>query len=203
MSTSTGPAPNLLPASQVHNLFGTMDIRGSMRTDPECLYTIMTFGGIEGVLEAVACGRLINEIALQVQIPIRWLDAWVEQNVPGEEMSRSYRLGAESLMAKANMVLSIDVKSAHEGAQARALADRFVKLAEQTDSQRWGTKRSDGLAGQTVNISMNIGSGKSVQAQATVEDAEVVNATPITTSLVPRKVDPINIHCPEPAGGYL
>lgn len=162
----------LLPAAQVETMFGTLDLRRQAVSPADCEARMFQFGGPKMVTETVATGRLPNEIALQLGLPVIWFSQWCEANVDGAEMAKAFELGAESYMLKAQMVLTVDATSTHEAAQARALAAEFTRMAEKLDHQKWGSRRADGLAGQTVNIQMNLGGGKTITSSV---DADAVN----------------------------
>lgn len=210
-----GKEVGLMPASQVEALFGTVDLNRRLLSEQDCDVTMLRFGGAPAVLEAVAHGRLINEVGIHLGLPLMWFTEWVAENVDGAQMAQAKLIGAETMMMKAQMVLSIDPTSTHEAAQARALAAEYVRVAEKLDHQKWGTRRADGLAGQTVNIQMNLGGGRTfhttVDAYAASEQSgmnpanrETPRADGIPARMTFEPMDPyepiphrVDLHVPE------
>lgn len=178
----------LLPAAQVELMFGTLDLTRSRLSDADCEVAMVRFGGAAMVTETVASGRLPNEIALQLGLPVMWFDTWCETHIDGAEMARALKLGAESYVLKAQMVLTVDPTSTHEAAQARALAAEYVRLAEKLDHQKWGSRRADGLAGQTVNIQMNLGAGNNVTSAVDASAVDPRNRVEPAQSTLPESM---------------
>lgn len=207
----------IMPAAQVEAIFGTVKLDRQLLTPQDCEITMLQFGGAPAVLEAVAHGRLVNEVGIHLGLPLLWFTQWIESNVDGAQLAQAKLLGAETMMMKAQMVLSVDPTSTHEAAQARALAAEYVRVAEKLDHQKWGTRRADGLAGQTVNIQMNLGQGTTfhttVDPHAASEQSDINpanRATPRADGLPARMtfapLDPekplphhVDLHVPEVA----
>jgi hypothetical protein len=106
------------------------------------------------ILEGMASGLLPNELALMYNVPLLMFRKWVIESIPDEEFREAMRVSAETLMAIAKRVLTLDPDSAAQGAQLRAYSDRLVQVAERLDAEAWAQQKAKGDAPPSVMINI-------------------------------------------------
>lgn len=117
------------------------------------------------ILDLIASGRLLSDIAVHLDVPQMDLRLWVSSTIPTQELDAAKRAGAESLMFKAAAVLEVSPGSAQDAAQMRALSAHYTKLAERMDADMWGPPKNTG-GGQSVVLNLGFGGGS---APVTIE----------------------------------
>lgn len=132
----------------------------------------MDSAGKQVVLELIASGRLPNEIAIELGVPITYFWEWVEQNIAPEELATVRRQAAESFVLKSILPLTVSFDSPGHASMARALSDQMRWIAERLDPARWGNNKASGPVAPAVTLVF-----------------EGVGDTPITIDAKPEQVE--------------
>lgn len=147
-----------LPEVAYDTMFG--DARRSFGTPRETrgVALLQTAEAPAVVLDLVASGRLLSDIAAHLDVPQMDLRLWVGENLPAADFDAAKRAGAESLMFKAAAVLEVSPANAQDAAQMRALSAHYTKMAERMDADVWGPPKNTG-GGQSVVLNLGFGGG--------------------------------------------
>ena len=166
-----------LPARPAEALFGQIREAASLPVrDPNM--TAVLAGGLDAarniVLEAVANGRLVSEIAAHYDVPTLAFHNWVNSHIDPTDLEHAKRVGAESLMVAARTLRA----EAPEGTVDAQYLNRFAahceRVAERMDPAAWGPPKV-AQGGASVVLNLNFGNGDQRKATAEVVDAEVVS----------------------------
>jgi hypothetical protein len=135
-------------------------------------------GGLEQarnvVLEAVANGRLLSEIAAHYDIPTRAFHLWADGHIDPTDMERAKRIGAETLMVAARTLRAEFPDGSNDAQYLNRYAAHCERVAERMDPAAWGPpKVAQGGASVVLNLNFGNGDTRTVNTEA-VEDAEVV-----------------------------
>lgn len=168
-----------LPARPAEALFGQIREAASLPVrDPDM--TMFLAGGLEAarnvVLEAVANGRLLSEIAAHYDVPTLAFHLWVEAHIDPTAMERAKRVGAESLMVAARTLRAEFPSGSVDAQYLNRFAGHCERVAERMDPAVWGPpKVAQGGASVVLNLNFGNGDTRTVNTEA-IEDAEVVPA---------------------------
>jgi hypothetical protein len=168
---------DLIPGEVVAQLFGTASLQPHRQSATTYDAKVAAFGGEEAVLESVSRGRGLNELALQLGVSVMYFAAWVQHNVSSERMAAACNLGAETLLYKAEVLMSVPHETATMAKQATNLAAHYTRMAERIDPARWAPQRAADAQIMGVTLNMNFGGGGAAAPQ--VVD---VTAQPVETA---------------------
>ena len=120
----------LLTAAGVHAI-------PAINADKAEVWKLLDTVGVARVCERIATGMLPNEVALDLGVPIMMFRRWLEDQLPMDQSDAVRAAAAESLMLKAQLVLSAQLKTPAEASQAKALAAQFTEMAKAMDPKSW------------------------------------------------------------------
>lgn len=118
--------------------------------------TMLDVYGVDAVLEEIARGRLINELAAYYNIAVLAVRRWLDHTADPKQYSEALVSCAESLVVRSQQALaSRGFSSAAEASMLRAQADQMMLLASRIDARTWSP------ATEKVATYAQIGSGQS------------------------------------------
>lgn len=125
--------------------------------------------GVFAFLELLAKGRLLTEIAIDLQVPVMYLEEWAKQNIDPAKYDEARRLGAEAFVVKSILPLTVTYDSPGQATIAKALSERMAWVAQRLDPDRWGDTKPSKVPSSPVNLVFKIGE----QAQVKVEEPKL------------------------------
>lgn len=108
--------------------------------------------GKRAILERIASGQLLNEIAIDLGVPIMVFRKWIRDNVSEEDLLVAREACAESLMLKSTLVLTVTYDSPGHASIARAFSERLAQMAERLDPERWAQRKPKDETASPVTI---------------------------------------------------
>ncbi len=131
--------------------------------------------GEDAILERLASGRVLNEIAIELELPILYLREWVNLKVDRQRLNEAMRAAAESFALKGQLALLPTYRNQAQAAMAKELAASMRWMAERLAPQDWGPPRAPVQQATPVTIVFEKPDGsqvKEISAQARVIEAE-------------------------------
>ena len=129
--------------------------------------------GEDAILERLASGRVLNEIAIELGLPILYLREWVNLKVDRQRLNEALRAAAESFALKSQLALLPSYRNQAQSAMARELAASMRWMAERLSPQDWGPPRAPAQQATPVTIVFEKPDGarvKEVSATVAPED---------------------------------
>lgn len=183
--------PELIPGHVISQLFGPAELQPTREGDHVHDARLTAFGGPEAVLESVSRGRGLNELALQLGVSIMYFSKWVQRQISGEQLTKACKLGAETLLYKAEVLMSVPHKTAAQSKQAERLAAHYTRMAERIDPARWAPQRAADAQIMGVTLNMNFGQpGQVVSQTVDVTPQEVEQNDALFAQLVNADAQP-------------
>lgn len=111
--------------------------------------------GVDMIASQLSTGRLPAEVSLLYEVPILHMRRWMQERMDETLIDEIKRAAAESLQVKSILTLSAHLKNPAEASQAKALSERFAKIAEALSPKDWNPARVE-APGQTPAVSISI-----------------------------------------------
>ncbi|MFZ1491122.1 MAG: hypothetical protein WAS51_14385 [Ilumatobacteraceae bacterium] len=112
--------------------------------------------GEDSVLEFVASGRLVAELAIFLEFPILYVQEWVDTFIDKSRLRSAERAAAQSCVLKAQLALQVTPESPQEAQAMRAMSEHMTWTAERLDADRWGPPKKAVDAPPPVSIVFNM-----------------------------------------------
>jgi hypothetical protein len=108
--------------------------------------------GKRAILERIATGQLLNEIAIDLGVPVLAFRQWLVKNVSREELDMAREACAESLMLKSQLVLTVTYESPGHATIAKSFSERLAQMAERIHPEQWAPRKPQGDNAVPVTI---------------------------------------------------
>ena len=126
------------------------------RVSRDDVFAHMDVVGVDSVLEFVASGRLLTELAIMLEFPIIYVREWAEKNLDKGRLRTAMKAYAESCLVKAQLSLQMTPENPQEAQVMRATAEHYTWAAERVDSDTWGPPKKSAEAPPAVSIVFNL-----------------------------------------------
>lgn len=132
--------------------------------------------GVDMIASQLSTGRLPVEVALLYEVPILHMRRWMQERMDETLMDEIKQAAAEALQVKSILTLSAHLKNPAEASQAKALSERFAKIAEALAPKDWNPARVE-APGSIPSVSISINLPETTPAGMTI-DAEAQHHSP-------------------------
>ena len=112
--------------------------------------------GVDSVLEFIASGRLLAELAVSTNLPFLYVQEWADQNLDPKRVAVAQRMAAEVSVLKSQLSVSVTPDNPAEAQTQKAMSEQLRWMAERTNPDRWGPPRKADALPPPVNIVLNV-----------------------------------------------
>lgn len=120
------------------------------------VYEILDGIGPDTILEHMASGFMLVELAVANNLPLMAMHDWLREKVDPERLIQAEKSCAEVFMVKAMLPLTVKPSSQAEAAVNTKLSEVMMRMAEKIDPARWGNKSSKSVSGDGNSIVINL-----------------------------------------------